>query len=1274
MERPAELIKSTSQISKAAKTNNRVTASLSLIVTASLMIIALTVGSNAKADSIASGSTHYCAVTNSLGAVCYGKNNFGQLGNGETSSTIATVPCYGTGQLPCYDQLIGPVAVAGYSGAVAAVSTGSDYACALMVGGGVSCWGANAFGQLGNGTTLNSATPVAVTGLTGVVALAAGGESTCALTSAGGVVCWGDNTYGELGNGTTAGSKIPVAVSGLASGVIAVASGQYEACAVKSSGAVLCWGFNQYGQLGNGTTANSTTPVVVSGISTAIAVTLGKYFACATLSSGSLKCWGLNSSGQLGNGATTNSSTPVAVSGLASGVVTMSAQATSAHACAITTAGSLLCWGLNSSGQLGIGSKTNSSTPVVIPGFVASSIPNQQILGIGASNSCAIDSAGAAWCWGENSYGELGNGTTSNSSVPVQNGLKGINSASGAVVAAIALTSNSACGVVSTGALYCWGNNEAGQVGAGNTTNLLYLSPSLVIGFGGGIGAVTAGDNFSCALTMAGTVICWGDNTYGQTGNAGSSKYLTPVLVTGLSSSAIGIAAGDNHACALIYNGTVQCWGLNSSGQLGNGTTINSATPVAVNGITGSVVAIAAGGGHTCAVTNSGATWCWGLNSSGQLGNGTITNSLTPVAVPAMTAAGGQIVGITTGENHTCAVSVYGVVVCWGLNSRGQLGNNNQTSATSPVHVVGNATPARQIAATANGTCALTFSGAEWCWGDDSYGEDGDGTDTGPPFLLGNMNSDYSLIPVTLYRLMPVPVNGLASGVVGLGSGRGSFAAAIANNGVAYQWGDIAGGTDANGFTIYFWPAPSPFKGLTANTIGLQGNIRLKYKVVGVFYAPPGARSTATYGGSFTGTTTTSTMLSNTSTSSVQDSLAENFTYGIFSDKNSQDISQSWATQKSSTDAVALTTISTQSYVVAGPSNSLGVDHSQDIIWIWLNPSLMLNVFPAGPSPVGLQAVNFDARDPVDGVDIYPLTVAQLTTIANGGTLPTNQQVVLNRTWSTKGPITAADALAILSTDPFAATPNFNPTTDTSGRYDPAIQAGTTCTTPPCPVLTVSYAPSTVTTATNYSVTSGTTTTVGQTATSTYTTTVDDITALGVKGSFDIYGVKFGYNVTNTLKLSNTLTDVNQYSSTTVMGSTKTAALTIYTPLISDSYTGPTQINVYKDNVYGTYMFWGVLQDQVITFNAIPAQEIASSPITVSATSNSMLPVSFSSSTLPVCTVSGANGSIVTLLMPGLCEIAANQAGSSLFSPAPTVTQAFNVLPSRAITVPTRRH
>ncbi len=380
------------------------------------------------------------------------------------------------------------------------------------------------------------------------------------------------NANGESVESSEVSAKPTVVITPPPSGGT-VATGSQHACALMSKGTVWCWGSNSIGQFGNGNTTSSSTPVVVSGITSATAIAAGGGHTCAILSNGTVQCWGYNGIGQLGNGTTTNSSTPVTVSGITTAAALA---AGSQHTCALMSNGTVQCWGDNGQGQLGNGTSTSSFTPVTVSGITTATD-----ISAGINHTCAVLGNGTVQCWGNNGSGKLGNGTATSS-----NGI---------------ITSSSTPVTVS---------------GITTATD------------------ISAGINHTCAVLGNGTVQCWGSNYSGQLGNGTTTDSSTPVTVSSIT-TATAIAAGGylvEHSCAVLSNGTVQCWGANAFGQLGNGTTTNSSIPVTVSG-TAIASAIATGGAVTCIVLSNGTVQCWGYNAYGQLGNGTTTNSSIPVPV-----------------------------------------------------------------------------------------------------------------------------------------------------------------------------------------------------------------------------------------------------------------------------------------------------------------------------------------------------------------------------------------------------------------------------------------------------------------------------------------------------------------------------------------------------------------------------------------------------------------------------------------------------------------
>jgi alpha-tubulin suppressor-like RCC1 family protein len=352
------------------------------------------------------------------GAVAWGENTMASLGDG---SAVGPESCFRSAY--CSKS---PVGVAGLSNPVA-LGAGEEFACAVISGGEVECWGRNDAGDLGDGTATGpehcpqpsflkedncSRVPVRVSGITDATAVVAGVGFACALLKTHSIDCWGWGKDGELGAGHFERSLTAVEVSGITNAV-AIAAGEDDACAVLSTHIVKCWGSNGSGALGDGKThaeqEGSDVPVEVSGITSAVAITAADSDACAVLESGEVKCWGRNGSGDLGDGKTRAeqeySDVPVTVSG----ITTASAvTANLEHVCALLKTGKVECWGDDEFGDLGDGkSFERSPIPVAVSGITTATG-----LAAGYFDTCAVLSSGGVDCWGDNTYGELGDGKT----------------------------------------------------------------------------------------------------------------------------------------------------------------------------------------------------------------------------------------------------------------------------------------------------------------------------------------------------------------------------------------------------------------------------------------------------------------------------------------------------------------------------------------------------------------------------------------------------------------------------------------------------------------------------------------------------------------------------------------------------------------------------------------------------------------------------------------------------------------------------------------------
>jgi len=576
------------------------------------------------------------------------------------------------------DALI-PTPVPGFESSVTAVSVGINVACAVK-DGGAYCWGGfDGSGELGNGTMSGSATPVQVHGLSsGVVAISAGADFACAITKTEGVDCWGDGLYGTLGNGEYSTSAVPVEVQRLGAGVEAVSAGFYSACAITTDGAVLCWGDALDGELGNGHAEAdgggsslgpaSAFPVKVSALSgPALSVSTGES-PCAATRQGRVECWGFTR---------TDSLIPVAVTGIAVPTSLSASLGLPSQGFACALAGSVVsCWGANDYGQLGNGTTANSATPVTAwPGGATA-------IAAGYDFACTIAS-GIVYCWGANDSGQLGNGTKGTS---VDNSAV-LGLPSGAL--AVSAGNTSACAIVPAdggagGALYCWGDNSYGQLGTGNVTPSLVAAP--VMGLGSGVTAVSVGLSFTtCAMLSDGTARCWGYNGAGLVGDGTQTLRLTPTPVSGLT-GVTAISVGWYTACA-VTSGMVRCWGDNTLGQLGNNNLgVPSLVPVTVSGVPTGATSVSVGNTAACAIVN-GYVRCWG---DGPMGNDTSPSLVFGFpSTPAKGLSGATAVAV--GQWFACAAAMVPApgVYCWGFNSAGELGNGSPTDAFTPMPVAG---------------------------------------------------------------------------------------------------------------------------------------------------------------------------------------------------------------------------------------------------------------------------------------------------------------------------------------------------------------------------------------------------------------------------------------------------------------------------------------------------------------------------------------------------------------------------------------------------------
>jgi alpha-tubulin suppressor-like RCC1 family protein len=344
-------------------------------------------------------------------------------------------------------------------------------------------------------------------------------------------------------------------------------------------------------------------------------VSSGGDHTCGVTTSRAAYCWGKNNLGQLGDGTTIDHPSPVLVQG---GVSFTQASAGYLHSCGVALGGTTYCWGTNFGGELGDGTTTSRSTPGLVHGGLT-----LVHLSAGFYGTCGVTDSGAAYCWGGHGLQE-GNGS-SRSPVLVPGGM---------IFTMMSVGDAHTCGVTTTGTAHCWGNNLFGQVGDGTVSDTFYTTPVLV-GGGRSFGQVSAGDFFTCGLTTDGTAYCWGENGHGNLGDGTTTNRTNPTLVMS-SLDFAQLTAGTEYACGIENAGAVGpalCWGDNSYGEVGDGS-LNRlvVSPVLVLGDL-TFAHVSAGRWHTCGVTSNGVAYCWGRNESGQLGDGTQVMRLSPVAV-----------------------------------------------------------------------------------------------------------------------------------------------------------------------------------------------------------------------------------------------------------------------------------------------------------------------------------------------------------------------------------------------------------------------------------------------------------------------------------------------------------------------------------------------------------------------------------------------------------------------------------------------------------------
>ena len=681
-------------------------------------LFAMVNDSHAATPQIAAGVNYTVALKSDGTLWAWGHNYYGELGLGDTTDRYS------------------PVKVGSDTNWVS-ISAGDYHTVALKSDGTLWAWGYNWDGELGLGDTTERDSPIQVGSDTNWVSISAGGLHTIALKSDGTLWAWGYNGDGRLGLGDTTDRHSPVRV-GSDYNWVSISTGGYHTTALKSDGTLWVWGGNSSGQLGLGDVTDRHSPVQVGSDTNWVSISAKYYYHTLALkSNGTLWAWGWNGDGRLGDGSTGEKNSPVQI-GSDNKWVSIAGGAT--HTVALKSDGSLWSWGLNEYGQLGLGDPFERHVPMI-----TSIATNWVSIAAGAEHTLALKSDGTLWAWGYNGDGDLGLGDTTDRPSPAQVG-------SDNKWVSIAAEYYDTIALKSNGTLWAWGNNNIAQLGLGDTTD----RPSPVqVGSDNKWVSIATGADHTIALKSDGTLWAWGGNASGQLGYTSADTCglagpctKSPTQV-GSDTDWVSIATGAYHTIALKSDGTLWAWGRNLAGSLGLGDTTNRPSPVQV-GSDNQWVSITAGNAHTMALKSDGTLWAWGGNGDGQLGLGDIAQRLSPVQV----GSDNKWVLIAAGWDHTIALKSDGTLWAWGYNGSGQLGlgDTDTTDRLSPVQV-GSDNKWASISAGGMHTIALKSDGTLWAWGDNFFGQLGDGTTLTyrySPELIG-VFCTYSINPVKLF-------------------------------------------------------------------------------------------------------------------------------------------------------------------------------------------------------------------------------------------------------------------------------------------------------------------------------------------------------------------------------------------------------------------------------------------------------------------------------------------------------------------------------------------